>query len=164
MSLGSIESRSNIIMPSRAACQATRENPCGSSSNCVPLEAPIVTFRFFQHLPKGTLPFARLLIFFFDPECHLHHATRNVPITPQGLHGFVVVTRPRRFVKKRAPSIFVFANKFNLLEGVLRLPFLNLLPDFTHRRLGCARDSEHTKRCQDLHFGHMVLVPFGNLC
>ena len=37
----------------------------------------------------------------------LHHAARDVPVTPQGLDSFVVVTGARSLVEEWAPSILV---------------------------------------------------------
>merc|ERR1719512_299949 len=107
-------------------------NTCAASDS-VPLEAPIIALRLFQHLPEGALPLARLFVLLLDPQRHLHHAPRNVPVAPQGLDGLVVVTRAGRLVEKRAPGILVLAHELDLLEGVLRLPLLDLLPDLTDR-------------------------------
>merc|ERR1719203_826760 len=99
---------------------------CGPAarSNGVALEAPIITLTLLEHLPECALPLARLLVLLLDPECHLHHAPRDVPITPQRLHGLVVVARARRLVEQWAPRVLVLADELDLLQRVLWLPLL----------------------------------------
>merc|ERR1712039_1151128 len=101
------------------------------TSNGVALETPIITFGFLKHLPEGTLPFTSFFIFFFDPQCDLHHAPRDVPITPQRFNSFIIITWTRGFIEQWAPCILVFTNKFNLFQRILWFPLLHLLPDFT---------------------------------
>merc|ERR1711972_923630 len=101
--------------------------PCGSDG--VALEAPVVTLRLLEHLPEGALPLARLLVLLLDPERHLHHAARDVPVAPQGLDGLVVVPRPRGLVEEGPPGVLVLADQLDLLERILGLPLLDLLPD-----------------------------------
>merc|ERR1719512_331389 len=103
-------------------------NTCAASDS-VPLEAPIVALRLFQHLPEGALPLAGLFVLLLDPQRHLHHAPRDVPVAPQGLHGLVVVPGSRGLVEERAPGVLVLAHELDLLQGVLGLPLLHLLPD-----------------------------------
>eukprot|EP00409_Alexandrium_fundyense_P004310 CAMPEP_0185903192 /NCGR_PEP_ID=MMETSP0196C-20130402/2403_1 /TAXON_ID=2932 /ORGANISM="Alexandrium fundyense, Strain CCMP1719" /LENGTH=176 /DNA_ID=CAMNT_0028622185 /DNA_START=60 /DNA_END=588 /DNA_ORIENTATION=- len=115
----------------------------GPHSDGVALEAPVIALGLLKHLPEGALPLASLLVLLLDPEGHLHHAARNVPVTPQGLHGLVVVPRAGGLVEERAPSILVFANQLNLFQGIFWLPLLDLLPDLSHRGLGRNWDREH---------------------
>merc|ERR550532_2204694 len=93
----------------------------GGSSDGVALEAPVVALGLFEHLPEGALPLARLLVLLLDPQGHLHHAPRDVPVTPQGLHRLVVVPWPRGLVEERAPGVLVLADQLDLLQAVLRL-------------------------------------------
>merc|ERR1719491_2269246 len=134
------------------------------SLNGVALEAPIVALGLFQHLPEGALPLASFLVLLLDPQRHLHHASRDVPIAPQRLHGLVVVSRPGRLVEERAPSILVLAPQLNLLQRILGLPLLHLLADLPHRRLCGDRDREHAQGGEHLDLWYVVLVPFGDLC
>merc|ERR1719512_424819 len=94
-------------------------NTCAASDS-VPLEAPIVALRLFQHLPEGALPLARLLVLLLDPQRDLHHAPRDVPVAPQGLHG-LVVPGARRLVEEGAPRVFVLAHELDLLQRILWL-------------------------------------------
>merc|ERR1719330_1899805 len=104
------------------------------ASDGVSLEAPVVALRLLEHLPEGALPLASLLVLLLDPERDLHHAPRDVPVAPQGLHGLVVVPGPRGLVEERAPGVLVLADELDLLQGVLGLPLLHLLPDLADRR------------------------------
>merc|ERR1719491_1099199 len=99
------------------------------SLNGVALEAPIVALGLFQHLPEGALPLASFLVLLLDPQRHLHHASRDIPIAPERLHGLVVVSWAGRLVEEWAPCVLVLANQLDLLQGVLRLPLLHLLSD-----------------------------------
>merc|ERR1712137_499180 len=105
------------------------------TSDGVALETPIVALGLLEHLPERTLPFACLLVLLLNPQSDLHHSPRDIPIAPQGLHGLVVITRARGLVEERPPSVFILANKLDLLQRVLRLPLLHLLPDLPDRRL-----------------------------
>merc|ERR1719433_2002816 len=134
------------------------------SSDGVALETPIIALGFLKHLPEGTLPFTSFLIFFFDPERYLHHAPRDVPVAPQRLNSFIVITWARGLVEQWSPCILVFANKFNLFQGIFRFPFLHLLPNFTNGCFSCDWNSKHAKSSQNFHFRYMVLIALGNLC
>merc|ERR1712107_950465 len=107
--------------------------PC---SDGVALEAPIVALGLLEHLPEGALPLPGLLVLLLDPQGHLHHAARDVPIAPQGLDGLVVVTGPGGLVEERAPRVLVLADELDLLERILGLPLLDLLPDLADGGLG----------------------------
>eukprot|EP00415_Alexandrium_ostenfeldii_P002522 UN2522 len=135
-----------------------------TSSDGVALEAPVVALRLFQHLPEGALPFAGLFVLLLDPEGHLHHAAWDVPVTPEGLHGLVVIARAGRLIEKRTPRIFVLADELNLLEGVLWLPLLNLLPDLADGGLGSHGDRKHAEGGEDLDLRHVILIALRNLC
>merc|ERR1719168_55082 len=104
-------------------------------SDRVPLEAPVVALRLLEHLPEGALPLARLLVLLLDPQSHLHHAPRDVPVAPQRLHRLVVIAWTRCFVEQWSPRVLVLADELDLLEGILRLPLLHLLPDLADRGL-----------------------------
>merc|ERR1712151_166204 len=91
-------------------------------SDSMALEAPIIALRLLEHLPEGALPLTGLLVLLLDPERNLHHAAWDIPIAPQGLHGLIVIARPRSLVEERAPCILVLANELDLLQGVFRLP------------------------------------------
>merc|ERR1719382_817117 len=139
--------------------------PGGSAtgSDGVALEAPIVALTLLEHLPECALPLASLLVLFLDPERHLHHAPRDVPVAPQGLHGLVVVARPGGLVEERAPGVLVLADELDLLKRILRLPLLDLLPDLPDRGLRRHGHCEHAKRRQHLYLGHVVLVALRDL-
>mmetsp|Transcript_79239 Transcript_79239/g.222165 ORF Transcript_79239/g.222165 Transcript_79239/m.222165 type:complete len:212 (-) Transcript_79239:2-637(-) len=146
------------------------ENPCTQarlrargSSDGVPLEAPVVALRLLQHLPEGALPLAGLLVLLLDPQRHLHHAPRDVPIAPQRLDGLVVVARPGGLVEEGAPRVLVLAHELDLLEGVLGLPLLHLLADLADSGLGGDGHGEHPQRREHLDLGDVVLVPLGDL-
>merc|ERR1719181_2238225 len=89
---------------------------CPTLSDCVALEAPIVALGLLQHLPERALPLARLLVLLLDPQRDLHHAPGNVPVAPQGLHGLVVVARPRGLVEERPPRVLVLAYQLDLFQ------------------------------------------------
>eukprot|EP00930_Biecheleria_cincta_P033108 TRINITY_DN22932_c0_g1_i1.p1 TRINITY_DN22932_c0_g1~~TRINITY_DN22932_c0_g1_i1.p1 ORF type:complete len:100 (+),score=7.21 TRINITY_DN22932_c0_g1_i1:145-444(+) len=74
------------------------------------LKAPVVTLRFLKHLPKCTLPLSCLLVLLLDPKSYLHHATRNVPITPQRFDCLVIISRTRGFVEQWTPGVLILAN------------------------------------------------------
>merc|ERR1711920_782828 len=95
-------------------------------SDGVALEAPVVTLGLLQHLPEGALPFASLLVLLLNPEGHLHHAARDVPIAPKGLDSLVIIARARGLVEQGTPSVLVLAHQLDLLQRVLRLPLLDL--------------------------------------
>merc|ERR1712061_685965 len=90
--------------------------PRSRLSDRVTLEAPIITLGLLEHLPECALPLARLFILLLDPESDLHHASRDVPIAPQGLHSLVIIARPRSLVEERPPSVLVLANQLDLLK------------------------------------------------
>merc|ERR1719486_1738394 len=92
-----------------------------ASSDCMSLEAPIIALRLLQHLPKCALPLTSFLVLLLDPKSHLHHAARDVPITPQRLHRLIVISWTRRLVEERPPGIFIFAHKLDLLKRILGL-------------------------------------------
>merc|ERR1711972_458086 len=121
----------------------TCRTPVKDASDGVALETPVVAFGLLEHLPERALPLARLLVLLLNPQGDLHHAPRNIPIAPQGLHRLVVVARPRGLVEEWPPSVFVLANELDLLQRVLRLPLLHLLPDLPDRRLRGHRHREH---------------------
>merc|ERR1719401_3049066 len=136
---------------------------CLMLSDRVSLEAPVIALGLLEHLPEGALPLARLFVLLLDPKGDLHHAPRNVPVTPQGLHGLVIIARPRGLVEERPPSILVLADQFDLLKRILRLPLLDLLPDLADRGLRRDRHSEHAKRGEHLHLRHVVLIALRDL-
>merc|ERR1712187_423167 len=129
-----------------------------SNLDGVALEAPIVTFRLFKHLPEGALPLAGLLILLLDPKCDLHHAARDIPIAPQGLNSLIIIARPRSLVEERAPSILVLADELDLLKRVFRLPLLDLLPDLADGGLRGHRHRKHPQGRQNFHLGHVILI------
>merc|ERR1712050_34963 len=120
-------------------------------SNGVALEAPIIALRLLKHLPERALPLAGLLVLLLDPQRHLHHAPRDVPIAPQRLHGLVIITGAGGLVEERSPCILVLANQLDLLQGVLRLPLLHLLANLANRRLCCHWHREHAKSSKNFH-------------
>merc|ERR1719330_1768827 len=143
--------------------QHEREFHHHEASDGVSLEAPVVALRLLEHLPEGGLPLASLLVLLLDPERHLHHPPRDVPIAPKRLDRFVVVPWPRSFVEEGAPGVLVLADQLDLLQRVLRLPLLHLLPDLADSRLGGDRHCEHAQRCEHLHLWNMILVTLGDL-
>merc|ERR1740121_173281 len=128
----------------RSAMASPREQR--GSSNRVPLEAPVVALGLLQHLPESALPLAGFFILLLDPR----------------LHRFVVIARPRGLVEQWSPSILVFTNQLDLLEGILRFPLLHLLPDLADGGLCCDWNGKHAQGREDLHFRHVVLVALGN--
>merc|ERR1712125_314602 len=114
-------------MEDLASLQGPRASTVPGGSNRVSLEAPVVALGLLKHLPEGALPLPGLLILLLDPERHLHHTARDVPVAPQGLNGLVIVTWARGFVELRSPGILVLAHQLNLFQRVLRFPFLDFL-------------------------------------
>merc|ERR1719270_626878 len=143
--------------------QDPRSSTVFEGSYSMTLEAPVVALGFFKHLPKGALPLPRLLVLFLDPKRNLHHAARDVPVAPQGLHSLVIVARARGLVEQRPPGILVLAYQLDLLQRVLWLPFLDLLPNLADRSLGGYGHRKHAKRGEHLHFRHVVLVSLCDL-
>mmetsp|Transcript_105621 Transcript_105621/g.286708 ORF Transcript_105621/g.286708 Transcript_105621/m.286708 type:complete len:209 (+) Transcript_105621:97-723(+) len=140
-----------------------RRDYATTPSYCMPLEAPVVTLRLLEHLPEGALPLARLLVLLLDPQSHLHHAPRDVPVAPQRLNRLVVIARTRCLVEQWSPRVLVLADELDLLEGVLGFPLLHLLPDLANRGLRGYRHCEHPHRREDLDLGHVVRVALGDL-
>merc|ERR1719436_595018 len=134
-----------------------------TSSNGVALEAPIIAFRLLKHLPKGAFPFTGLFILFLDPERNLHHAPRDVPITPQRLNSLIIISWAGGLVEQWAPCILVLANKLNLFERILRFPLLHFLPNLTNCRFRRDRHRKHAQGRQNFNFGDMVLITLSNL-
>merc|ERR1719270_2340046 len=143
--------------------QDPRSSTVFEGSYSMTLEAPVVALGFFKHLPKGALPLPRLLVLFLDPKRNLHHAARDVPVAPQGLHGLVIVARARGLVEQWPPGVLVLAHELDLFQRVLRLPFLDLLPNLADRSLGGDGHREHAKCGEHLHFRHVVLVSLCDL-
>merc|ERR1712056_129614 len=133
----------------RCTCQYRASCPPDTlllQSDSVTLEAPIVALGLLEHLPERALPLARLLVLLLDPQSYLHHAPRDIPIAPQGLHSLVVVAGAGSLVEERSPCVLVLANQLDLLQGVLRLPLLHLLANLADRRLCRHWHREHSKR------------------
>merc|ERR1719166_702242 len=151
------------MMEDLASMQDPRSSTVPELSNSMTLEAPIVALGLLEHLPKGALPFPSLLVLFLDPKRNLHHAARDVPIAPQGFDSLVIVARARGLVEQWPPGILVLAHQLNLFQRILRLPFLNLLPNLADRSLGGDGHCKHAKRSEHLHFRHVVLVSLCDL-
>merc|ERR1719510_2364897 len=149
--------------PSLASMQDPRASTVPGKSDRMTLETPIVALGLLKHLPKGALPLPGLLVLFLDPKRNLHHAARDVPIAPQGFDSLVIVARARGLVEQWPPGIFVLAHQLNLFQRILRLPFLDLLPNLADRSLGGDGHCKHAKRGEHLHFRHMVLVSLCDL-
>merc|ERR1719510_646736 len=149
--------------PSLASMQDPRASTAPGKLDCMTLETPIVALGLLKHLPKGALPLPGLLVLFLDPKRYLHHAARDVPIAPQGFDSLVIVAWARGLVEQWPPGILVLAHQLNLFQRILRLPFLDLLPNLTDRSLCSDGHRKHAKRGEHLHFRHVVLVSLCDL-
>merc|ERR1711920_159359 len=103
-------SQEEVVYASARQAALIRSVEPETTSDRVPLEAPVVTLGLFEHLPERALPLARLLVLLLDPQSHLHHAPRDVPITPERLHCLVVIARPRCLVEQGPPRVLVLAD------------------------------------------------------
>merc|ERR1719329_493050 len=125
-------------------CLSNENEQCFSYR--VSVETPIVTLGLLEHLPESTLPLAGLFVFFFYPKGNLHHASRNVPVTPQRLNRLIVITRAGSLVEQWTPRIFIFANQLNLLQRILGLPFLDFRSNLANGRLCSHGNRKHSQR------------------
>merc|ERR1719510_1272705 len=149
--------------PSLASMQDPRASTVPKKSDSMTLEAPIVALGLLKHLPEGALPLPSLLVLFLDPQRNLHHAAWDVPVAPEGFDGLVIVARARGLVEQWPPGVLVLAHQLDLLQRILRLPFLDLLPNLTDRSLCSDGHRKHAKRGEHLHFRHVVLVSLCDL-
>merc|ERR1719510_2235386 len=149
--------------PSLASMQDPRASTVPGKLDCMTLETPIVALGLLKHLPKGALPLPGFLVLFLDPKRNLHHAARDVPVAPQGFDSLVIVARARGLIEQWPPGILVLAHQLDLLQRILRLPFLDLLPNLADRSLSGDGHCKHAKRGEHLHFRHVVLVSLCDL-